>query len=183
MNHNVPRPPQSGARSLSEPSTGEPRGLEECLHSPIGPASASYDDERPQHRPEYVSVPRSYSTPYFGRGTPSSAPRPTGQIAPAPRSYSAAAEPRKLLGPLVQRQRVRQLRRYRGYSAPSYRQIPSLTADRTAVDAAIRRRRRIAQAPLAAITVAAGRTRVPAVTTAARAAARFSRRPRTLSQI
>jgi hypothetical protein len=44
--------------------------------------------------PNTSATPRSYSTPYFGRSTPSSVPRPTGRIAPAPRDYPSASQSR-----------------------------------------------------------------------------------------
>ena len=95
MNHNVPRP-QSGTRSLSEPSVARP-GVASS-NSPMSrsvprPPQGSVSRPTMSARntvPNSSALPRSYSTPYFGRGTPSGAPRPSGQIAPAPRSYPSA---------------------------------------------------------------------------------------------
>jgi hypothetical protein len=124
MNHNVPRPPQGSVRPLSEPSTGSSRGAMPST-SPVSrsvprPPAGSFNRPTMTARntvPNGSSAPRSYSTPYFGRRTPSSAPRPTGQIAPAPRSY-----------PSAQSRGSYSARSYggsnyggaRGYSAPSY---------------------------------------------------------------
>ena len=95
MNHNVPRPPQSGTRSVSGPSMARPGVAASTSPSRSVPRPPEGSVSRPTMSarntvPNSSAAPRSYSTPYFGRGTPSSAPRPSGQIAPAPRAYPSA---------------------------------------------------------------------------------------------
>ena len=100
----VPQPPRSGERSLSEPSnSGSARsGGGSLSASPMSrsvprPPESSVGRSTMTARntmPNTSATPRSYSTPYFGRSTPSSVPRPTGRIAPAPRDYPSASQSR-----------------------------------------------------------------------------------------
>jgi hypothetical protein len=114
MNHNVPRPPQGGARTMSQPST-----------SPLSrsmPQASGGNASRPttSARNTVPNTSRSYSTPYFGRGTPSSVPRPTGQISPTPRNYSAAQSQGNYSARSYNGGGYGNYGGYRGYSAPSY---------------------------------------------------------------
>jgi len=125
MNHNVPRPSQSGERSLSQPSaSGTARsGGASTSASPMSrsvPRPPEGSSSRPTMTarntvPSTSSAPRSNSTPYFGRSTPSSVPRPTGRITPAPRDYPSAQS----RGSYSARSYGGGYGGYRGYSAPS----------------------------------------------------------------
>jgi hypothetical protein len=96
----VPRPPQGGVRSLSQPSTGATArsGGVTPSTSPMSrsvprPPAGSFSRPTMTARntvPSTSSAPRSYSSPYFGRSTPSSVPRPSGRVLPAPRNYPSA---------------------------------------------------------------------------------------------
>ena len=96
MNHNIPRPPQSGVRSLSAPSLGASARSGAAMPStsplsrsvPRPPQSFSRPTTTARNTaPNTSSAPRSYASPSFGRSMPSSVPRPTGRIMPAPRNY------------------------------------------------------------------------------------------------
>jgi FecR protein len=127
MNHNVPQPQQSGTRSVSQPTMARP-GVASS-NSPMSrsvprPPQGSMSQPTVSARntvPNSAAAPRSYSTPYFGRGTPSSAPRSSGQISPAPRSYSS---PQNRVGSYSARSYngggYGNYGGSRGYSAPSY---------------------------------------------------------------
>jgi hypothetical protein len=120
MNQNIPRP-QNGVRSISEPSaarfggvTSSPSPASRSVpRPPMGsvsrPATSAHNTV-----PNTSASPRSYSSPYFGRGTPNSMPRPTGQVAPAPRNYPSAQNRGSYSA------RSYSGSGYRGYSAPSY---------------------------------------------------------------
>jgi hypothetical protein len=97
LNRNIPRPPQGGVRSLSEPSIGAtsrsgavtpstprsvPRPPQGSFNRPTTTAHNTF--------PSTSTAPRSYPSPSFGRNMPSRVPRPTGRIMPAPRDYSSA---------------------------------------------------------------------------------------------
>jgi hypothetical protein len=125
----VPRPPQSGLRSLSEPATGTTARSGGTMASTSPTRSVPRPPEGSVGRPATTSahntVPntsasRSYSSPYFGRGTPNSAPRPTGQIAPAPRNYSAPQSRGSYSARSYSGSGYGNSGGYRGYSAPSY---------------------------------------------------------------
>ncbi|MGA9965586.1 MAG: DUF6600 domain-containing protein [Terriglobales bacterium] len=109
-NHGVSSPATgSTARSGGVPSTSPMRSV------PRPPATMSAHNTYPS-----ASASRSYSTPYFGRGTPNSVPRPTGQIAPAPRSYSAPQSRGSYSARSYGGSGYGNSGGYRGYSAPSY---------------------------------------------------------------
>jgi hypothetical protein len=125
----VPRPPQSSVRSLSEPSTGtsarsggmpsNPALSRSVPRPPEGSVGRSTMTAR-NSVPNMSASPRSYSTPYFGRGTPSSsAPRSMGQVAPAPRNYPSAQN-RGTYSARSYGGGSGNYGGYRGYSAPSY---------------------------------------------------------------
>jgi len=126
----VPRPPQSGVRSLSEPATATTArsgGTTMASTSPMRsvPRPPEGSISRPATMSAHNTVPntsasRSYSTPYFGRGTPGSAPRPTGQIAPAQRSYSAPQSRGSYSARSYSGSGYGNYGGYRGSSAPSY---------------------------------------------------------------
>jgi hypothetical protein len=125
----VPRPPQSGVRSLSEPATATTPRSRGTMASTSPMRSVPRPPEGSISRPATMSahntVPnasasRSYSTPYFGRGTSGSAPRPTGQIAPAQRSYSAPQSRGSYSARSYSGSGYGNYGGYRGYSAPSY---------------------------------------------------------------
>jgi Family of unknown function (DUF6600)/FecR protein len=120
MNHNVPRPPQSGTRSLSGPATGATARTGSAPSSPLSrsasrPAQGSIS--RPSSMmsarntvPNTYSAPRSYSTPYFGRNMPSSS---------APRNYSSAQSGGNYSARSYGNSGFGGYGGYRGYSAPS----------------------------------------------------------------
>jgi hypothetical protein len=126
----VPRPPQSGVRSLPEPATGTTARSGGTMASTSPMRSVPRPPEGSVGRPATTmsahntlpntSSSRSYSTPYFGRGTANSAPRPTGQIAPAPRSYSAPQGRGSYSARSYNGSGYGNYSGYRGYSAPSY---------------------------------------------------------------
>jgi hypothetical protein len=126
----VPRPPQSGMRSLSEPATGTTARSGGTMPSTSPMRSVPRPPEGSVSRPATTmsahntvpntSASRSYSAPYFGRGTPNNAPRPTGQIAPAPRSYSAPQSRGSYSARSYSGNGYGNYGGYRGYSAPSY---------------------------------------------------------------
>jgi hypothetical protein len=109
-NHGVSNPTTaSTARSGGMPTTSPMRSV------PHPPTTMSAHNTYPS-----ASASRSYSTPYFGRGTPNSVPRPTGQIAPAPRSYSAPQSRGSYSARSYGGSGYGNSGGYRGYSAPSY---------------------------------------------------------------
>jgi hypothetical protein len=109
-NHGVSSPATgSSVRSGGMPSTSPMRSV------PRPPTTMSAHNTVPNASPS-----RSYSTPYFGRGTPNSAPRPTGQIARAPRSYSAPQSRGSYSARSYSGSGYGNSGGYRGYSAPSY---------------------------------------------------------------
>jgi hypothetical protein len=126
----VPRPPQSGMRSLSEPATGTTARSGGTMSSTSPMRSVPRPPEGSVGRPATTmsahntvpntSASRSYSTPYFGRGTPNNAPRPTGQIASAPRNYSAPQSRGSYSARSYSGSGYGNSGGYRGYSAPSY---------------------------------------------------------------
>jgi hypothetical protein len=126
----VPRPPQSGMRSLSEPATGTTARSGGTMPSTSPMRSVPRPPEGSVSRPATTmsahntvpntSASRSYSAPYFGRGTPNNAPRPTGQIAPAPHSYSAPQSRGSYSARSYSGSGYGNSGGYRGYSAPSY---------------------------------------------------------------
>jgi FecR protein len=126
----VPRPPQSGMRSLSEPATGTTARSGGTMPSNSPMRSVPRPPEGRVGRPATTmsahntvpntSASRSYSAPYFGRGTPNNAPRPTGQIAPAPRSYSAPQSRGSYSARSYSGSGYGNSGRYPGYGAPSY---------------------------------------------------------------
>ena len=95
----VPRPPQSSARSFSGASgAARSEGMNTARPGSASGFSASRSVPRPpastmsarNTAPSMSSGSRSYSAPYFGRGNPSSnVPRPSGRVLPASRSYSS----------------------------------------------------------------------------------------------
>src|SRR5579863_3718477 len=124
----VPRPPQSlgnaspmsshGASSPATGSTARSGGMpttSPMRSVPRPPTTMSAHNTYPN-----ASASRSYSTPYFGRGTPNSASRPTGQIAPAPRSYSSPQSRGSYSARSYGGSGYGNSGGYRGYSAPSY---------------------------------------------------------------
>jgi hypothetical protein len=100
MNHNIPRPPQGSVRPLSEPSSnaaarsgGVTRSLSPPSRSVPRPSEGNFSRPTMTARntvPGSSAAPRSYARPYFGRSMPSSVPRPTGRIMPAPHDYPSA---------------------------------------------------------------------------------------------
>ena len=127
MNHNVPRPPQSGVRSLSQPSStragGATSSTSPLSRSAARPSQGSVSRPAMSARntaPTTSAAPRSYSTPYFGRGTPSSVPRRMGQVAPAPRNYPSAQSGGNYSARSYSGSGYGNYGGYRGYSAPSY---------------------------------------------------------------
>jgi hypothetical protein len=127
MNHNVPRPPQGGVRSLPEPSTSRAGGATSSTspqsRSVTRPSEGSVSRPTMSARntaPTPSASPRSYSTPYFGRGTPSGVPRPMGQVAPAPRNYPAAQSGGNYSARSYNGGGSGNYGGYRGYSTPSY---------------------------------------------------------------
>jgi hypothetical protein len=128
----VPRPPQSSVRSLSEPTTsatarpGASR-FGASTTSPM-PRSVPRPPESSVNRPTMTAhntipspsaAPRSYSTPYFGRSTPSSVPRPSGRIMPAPRDYPSAQNRGNYSARAYGNGGNSSYGGYRGYSAPN----------------------------------------------------------------
>jgi FecR protein len=117
MNHNVPHPSQNGTRSLSETSVARPGAA--SSNSPMSrsvprPPQGSMSRPTVSARntvPNSSAAPRSYSTPYFGRGTPSSAPRAYPSAQNRGGSYSARSYNGAGYG---------NYGGSRGYSAPSY---------------------------------------------------------------
>ncbi len=95
----VPRPPQSSARSFSGASgAARSEGMNTARPGSASGFAASRSVPRPpastmsarNTAPSMSSGSRSYSAPYFGRGNPSSnVPRPSGRVLPASRSYSS----------------------------------------------------------------------------------------------
>jgi hypothetical protein len=104
MSSNVPRPPLGGIRGASAPTPAVanrpgsspiassmprsvPRPPQGAFNQPAfnQPASNQPTTSARNIAPSIPTAPRAYSTPYFGRGNPSSSvPRPTGRILPAP---------------------------------------------------------------------------------------------------
>ena len=124
----VPRPPQSG--SLSSGSTarsGGPSTTSPMSRSvPRPPTSGSRQPTMTAHNtmPNTSSASRSYSSPYFGRGTPNSmssnVPRPSGRINPAPRDYPSAQNRGSYSARAYGNSSSGSYGGYRGYSQPSY---------------------------------------------------------------
>ena len=100
---NVPRPPQSlgnsnstamsnhGASSMAPnrnnaPQTGMNRNVPRPPEGSVNRPTMSAHNTVPN----MSSPSRSSSSPYFGRSTPNSVPRPSGRILPAPRNYPSA---------------------------------------------------------------------------------------------
>jgi hypothetical protein len=93
----IPRPPQGGVRSLSQPGSAiAGSGGRMPANSPLSrsvprPPAGSFN--RPMmtaHNLPPNTSPRSYGNPSYGRSVPSSVPHPTGRITPAPREYPSA---------------------------------------------------------------------------------------------
>jgi hypothetical protein len=91
MNHNVPRPPASGERSFSGPSSGARSGGMAPLSSP-----GSRSVPRPpvgsarNAGPGTSTAPRSYGSSNLGRSMYNSSARPSGGTLAAPRNYPSA---------------------------------------------------------------------------------------------
>ena len=127
MNHNVPRPPQNGVRSLSEPSSTR-SGAATPSKSPMSRSvprpsegSVSRATTTAHNTVPNMSSSRSYSSPYFGRSTPSgSVPRPSGRVMPAPHDYPSAQSRGNYSARSYGSSGSANYGGYRGYSAPSY---------------------------------------------------------------
>src|ERR1700733_9767187 len=69
---------------------GSSPGFSASRSVPRPPSASSPTMSARNMAPSISSGSRSYSAPYFGRGTPSNnVPRPTGTVQPASRSYSS----------------------------------------------------------------------------------------------
>jgi len=99
MNRNVPRPPQSSARSFSAPSagTGARPGALSPSNSPASrsvPRPPAGGVNRPtmsaRNTAPNMSAPRSYGNSSVPRSMPNNVPRPSGHVLPAPRNYPSA---------------------------------------------------------------------------------------------
>jgi hypothetical protein len=94
MNRDIPRPPQGGVRSLSQPNlnarSGMPSASPLSRSVPRPPQGSFTRPSMTTHNIAPYNSPRSYGSPSFGRSMPSSVPHPTGRITPAPRDYPAA---------------------------------------------------------------------------------------------
>ena len=124
MNRDIPRPPQGGVRSLSQPSVPSARsGGSMSSTSPLSrsvPRPPEGRFTRPSmtaHNLAPDNSPRSYGRPSFGRSMPSSVPHPTGRITPAPRDYPSA---RSQGGYSARSYGGNGYGGYRGYSASPY---------------------------------------------------------------
>ena len=118
----VPRAPQSEG-SLSAGRYGSSSASSPMSRSvPRPPTSGSGQPTMTAHNtmPNMSSSSRSYSTPYFGRSTPNSVPRPSGRINPAPRDYPSAQNRGSYSARAYGNSSSGSYGGYRGYSQPSY---------------------------------------------------------------
>jgi uncharacterized protein DUF6600 len=94
MNHNIPRPPVGSMRSgpSSARSGSVTPSTSNLSRSVPRPPQGFNRPTMSAHNafPSTSAGPRSYGNSNVGRSMPSSAPRPTGRIQPAPRNYSSA---------------------------------------------------------------------------------------------
>src|SRR5580698_1799754 len=118
----VPRAPQSEG-SLSAGRYGSSSASSPMSRSvPRPPTSGSGQPTMTAHNtmPNMSSSSRSYSTPYLGRSTPNSVPRPSGRINPAPRDYPSAQNRGSYSARAYGNSSSGSYGGYRGYSQPSY---------------------------------------------------------------